>query len=139
YSRNIAARGMEYVYIPEVSTLAANDFGTAVLSAAQPFHAVVDEVKYETGEAMAFLAIPANARAGAARTGALGIPLFQKGLYDGASGDTSGLNLFNPSGQNAFGNVTFYNAVGAPQATVPFNLPAHGTALIYAPEIAGLG
>ncbi|MFS8533494.1 Ig-like domain-containing protein, partial [Sphaerobacter thermophilus] len=139
YSRNIAARGMEYVYIPEVSTLAANDFGTAVLSASQPFHAVVDEVKYETGEAMAFLAIPANARAGAARTGALGIPLFQKGLYDGASGDTSGLNLFNPSGQNAFGNVTFYNAVGAPQATVPFNLPARGTALIYAPEIAGLG
>jgi len=138
YSRAIAARGMEYIYIPEVSNLAANDFGTAVLSAAQPFHAVVDEVKYETGEAMAFLAIPANARAGAARTGALGIPLFQKGLNAGASGDTSGLNLFNPSGQTAYGNVAFYNAVGALQATVPFTLPAHGTALIYAPEIGSL-
>lgn len=138
YSRAIAARGMEYIYIPEVSNLAANDFGTAVLSAAQPFHAVVDEVKYETGEAMAFLAIPANARAGAARTGALGIPLFQKGLNAGASGDTSGLNLFNPSGQTAYGNVAFYNAVGALQATVPFTLPARGTALIYAPEIGSL-
>lgn len=138
YSRNIAAQGMEYIYIPEVSSLAANDFGTAVLSAAHPFHAVVDEVKYETGEAMAFLAIPANARAGVGRTSEVGIPLFQRGTNSGAHGDTSGLNLFNPGAQAAYGSVTFYNASGASVVQIPFNLPSNGTALIYAPEVPAM-
>ena len=121
-TRTIPPRGQEYVYIPgDVVDDDINDpgwVGSVVLEGDQPFHAVIDQVKYETGEAMSYMATAAGAHASegsgapAHASSSLALPIMTKGMPDG-SGDTSGLQLFNPDSSNPVDiELRFYSPVG---------------------------
>lgn len=121
-ARTIPAQGQVYVYIPSSADQLTEDLtgwiGSVTISADAPFHATVDQVKYETGEAMSYMATAAGARAAgdpeapqyAAES--LALPLLQKGRTDGA-GDTSGIQLFNPGLAGPVEvEVRYYSQVG---------------------------
>lgn len=121
-SRTIPAQGQEYLYIPSSVDQSIEDVtgwvGSVTLSADAPFHATVDQVKYETGEAMSYMATAAGARAPdnpdaqPYDADSLALPLVQKGRLDG-SGDTSGIQLFNPGFAGPVDvEVRYYSQVG---------------------------
>ena len=122
-SRTISPGGQEYVYVPSVSgsseVLGDGWVGSVTLTGQRPFHATIDQVKYETGEAMSYMATAAGAwspddpEAPDQAANSLALPLLQRGQLDG-TGDTTGIQLFNP---NTAGEVTFevryYSHTGA--------------------------
>ncbi|MDI3340021.1 MAG: DUF4815 domain-containing protein [Sphaerobacter sp.] len=153
----IPPRAMEYVYTP-----ASGNFGvgenqiTAVrIAGSAPLVAAIDEVKYLGGQgqghAMSYPAAWAlNGWLGDAPTSnadgryeydaLLALPLVQKG--NGGSGDTSGINLFNPDfeyGVNAY--IQFVDASGVPvaptvgnddsEAPIVLPLAPHAGATVY--------
>jgi hypothetical protein len=131
--------GMDFVYSP--SGLGSDGVvASAVISGTHPFHASVDEVKYTSvspvrGLAMSYIVEPHAATSGEA----LALPLFQKGNSDGSSGDTSGIQLFNPTDDQVTAHVWFFNQDGnlvAPQSDIVI-AGKHGVT-VYAPEVAGL-
>jgi hypothetical protein len=101
-SRSIPARGQTYVYIPGFDSGPDDQgwVGAVTLSGDHPFHATIDQVKYETGEAMSYMATAAGASAhedshpAGIGSETLSLPLLSKGLTDG-TGDTSGVQLYN--------------------------------------------
>jgi hypothetical protein len=109
-SITIPANGMDFVYLP------AGDgspfVGSAVITGSEAFHGVVDEVKYlgndgDTGHAMSYtldylLALDGDA---------LAFPRIARGI-DG-SGDTSGVQIFNPTAHAADLEISFYTTMGA--------------------------
>ena len=120
--KTIPARGQAYVHIP--GAVASADVseqgwvGSVTLEGDQPFHAVIDQVKYETGEAMSYMATAAGARspenpdAPEHSSSSLALPIMTRGLSDG-SGDTSGLQLFNPDSSDPVEiELRFYSPVG---------------------------
>ncbi|HLI50490.1 MAG TPA: hypothetical protein VKU87_01760, partial [Thermomicrobiaceae bacterium] len=148
YTTAIQPKGMQYVYIPATQDqgLGTGDFTAAILSGNAPFNAAVDEVKYSTGDAMSYNTTATLAVNGAKEGffgNSLSLPLYQKGTLgtDGVShGDTSGINLFNPTGHSVSGVVNFYMSTGAAAGSTqlgggtPFTIGAMGSALVaYAP------
>lgn len=120
--RTIPARGQEYVYVPAVTTSGGlfdpGWTGAVTITGDQPFHATVDQVKYETGEAMSYMATAAGARASDSQhapgfsADSLVLPLIQKGELDG-SGDMSGIQLFNADPTGAVDiEVSVYSQTG---------------------------
>jgi hypothetical protein len=99
--------------------------GSAVVESMFPIHGVVDEVKYlgdfgDTGHAMSYMIEPDYARGGQKLT----MPLYQKG--DPHSGDSSGIQVFNPTNASvSFSAIahaadgTSYPLFGAPVALEP--------------------
>jgi hypothetical protein len=121
-TRSIPPQGQEYIYIPATVEQTIGGMkgwvGSVTLRASAPFHATVDQVKYETGEAMSYMATaagawaPDNQNAPEFSSNSLALPLMQKGNLDG-SGDTSGIQLFNPDfGGSVDVEVWFYSQVG---------------------------
>jgi hypothetical protein len=99
--------GMDFIYLP------AGDgepfVGAAVISGSEPFVGAVDEVKYlgddeDTGHAMSYM-VESDAVATNGET--LVLPLYQKGNAQTGGGDTSGIQLFNPSGDSVEFAVRF--------------------------------
>lgn len=110
-TRTVSAQGQEFIYMPASQDVqsGAGFVGAVAVQATHPFHVAVDQVKYSTGEAMSYLATSA----GADITGALSMPLVQKGWEDG-TGDTSGLQLFNPDrSTDVTFELRFYDSAGA--------------------------
>ncbi len=116
-SLTVPANGMDYVYTP--ASVVANDameldgfVGSAVITGDHPFRGAVDEVKYfgddpDTGHAMSYMVEDQAATAGET----LAMPIFQSGGEDGM-GDTTGLQLFNPTDQWVAGAVRFITQFG---------------------------
>ncbi|HLI52281.1 MAG TPA: hypothetical protein VKU87_10815, partial [Thermomicrobiaceae bacterium] len=155
YSAAIPAKGMQYVYIPasQDKGLGQGSFTAAILTANAPFAATVDEVKYSTGDAMSYNATATLAVAKGQGFDSrffgdsLSLPLYQAGRVDGgvSHGDTSGINLFNPTGDLVSGRVDFYMSTGAAAGSTqigggtPFTLGAMSSALVaYAPSQANI-
>ena len=157
----IPPRAMEYVYTP-----ATGNFGigpnqvTAVRIEGQfPLVAAIDEVKYLGGQgeghAMSYPASfalwggdveevdqPFDEIGRYEYDSLLALPLVQKGNPTTGTGDTSGINLFNPDGEysvNAY--IQFVDSAGVPVAPTvaatdaedPIELPIgpHGGATVY--------
>ena len=93
----IPANGMDFIFMPSGS--GAEPFvGSALIEAEHAFVGAVDKVKYlgdhdDTGHAMSYMVDPAYAEAGER----LSMPLYQKGSTVTGGGDTSGIQLFNPT------------------------------------------
>ena len=143
-SLSIPAKAMEYYYVPATQDLGlTNGFvGAAILTSLLPFHAAIDEVKYQgqgqdVGQAMSYIATDAGASAEwcqhadpASRRCEqpnaytilhpegnwpfLAMPLIQKGSPYTGLGDTSGINLFNASSDGStVADVYFFQPSGA--------------------------
>lgn len=121
-TRTIPPRGQEYVYIPGSAVKDGMSdpgwVGSVTLEGDQPFHAVIDQVKYETGEAMSYMATAAGAQspdnpdAPEFASSSLSLPLMANGNANG-SGDTSGIQLFNPDTSSPIEiELRFYSPVG---------------------------
>jgi hypothetical protein len=148
--RTVPPQGQTYVYLPstgDVSPGGRNGWvGSVTLSAGAPFHATVDQIKYETGEAMSYMATAAGARVAAEDDSlepvstTLALPLMQKGRAD-SFGDTSGIQLFNPDPSGAVDiEVRFYSQIGdllSPTTSEPVRatVPARGYYTIYAADL----
>lgn len=116
-SLTVPANGMDYVYTP--ASVVANDameldgfVGSAVITGEHPFRGAVDEVKYfgddpDTGHAMSYMVEDQAATAGET----LAMPIFQSGGEDGM-GDTTGIQLFNPTDEWVAGAVRFITQFG---------------------------
>lgn len=124
----IPPRGMEYIFTPGTQSLGLNSgfVGSARISGSQPLHVAVDQVKYfgsddpDIGQAMSYVVDPYQATAGTI----LAMPLIQKGSPRTGTGDTSGVQLFNPTADGGVDvEITFYGANGNPVApTVENNM-----------------
>ncbi len=142
-SRTVPPQGQEFIYIPasaNVSNSASAGFaGAAIFQSSEPFHVAIDQVKYETGDAMSYLATAAGAKVGET----LSLPLVQKGRADG-SGDTSGLRVLNPDTSNSVTfELQFFDSAGAlvgPTHLQPIRttLGPHSTSTIYTPDLSGM-
>jgi hypothetical protein len=148
--RTVPPQGQTYVYLPSTGDLSPGVqngwVGSVTLSAGAPFHATIDQIKYETGEAMSYMATAAGAQAPAEATSpepgssTLALPLMQKGRIDGF-GDTSGIQLFNPASSGAVDiEVRFYSPIGdllSPTTSEPIRatVPARGYYTIYAADL----
>jgi hypothetical protein len=134
----IPARGMKYVYRPNLANLGFDPAQpvTAIIRGTAPIAAVVDEVKYlaaggnDAGHAMSYAAQQAapasvaidltsslNQAAGYGKyfyLSALSLPLYQQGMN--ANGPNSGMNLFNPSDSSVWAMVQIVDSsgIGAP-------------------------
>ena len=168
YDGNVAAtdlltippRAMEYVYTPATGNVGIGDSQiTAVqIVGNYPLAAAIDEVKYLAGHGQGHaMSYPAsgdlsgfepNGRIPVRDTGRwfyerlLALPLVQRGITDTGTGDTSGINLFNPDpNDTVVAWVQFVDSAGVPvaptvtgtDAEAPFNLPLgpHAGATLY--------
>ena len=138
----IPARGMKYVYRPNLANLGFDPAQpvTAIIRGTAPIAAVVDEVKYaeaggkDAGHAMSYAAsqaAPASVAIDLTSTlnqamgygkyfylSALSLPLYQQGpTVNGVNnGPNSGMNLFNPSDSSVWAMVQILDSsgIGAP-------------------------
>ncbi|MBX6723803.1 MAG: hypothetical protein IRY92_11315, partial [Dactylosporangium sp.] len=151
---------MEYVYTLATGNVA---IGESQVTAVQivgtcPLAAAIDEVKYlgghGQGHAMSYAAsghlsgVVPDGRIPVLDTGrwfyerSLALPLVQRGISDSGTGDTSGINLFNPdSDDTVVAWVQFVDSAGVPVAPTvtgtdgeaPISLPLgpHAGATLY--------
>lgn len=129
----VQPRSMEYLYTP--GNVDQESFvGSAVISSTAPVVGAIDEVKYQTTEAMSYLASPVGQTSAA-------IPLVFK--EDPASGqhDNSGLNIanLNPDIPQDI-EVTLFTDIGDPILDEPIvvTLPPGGSEFVYLPFIEGV-
>ncbi|ACZ39395.1 hypothetical protein [Sphaerobacter thermophilus] len=151
---NIPPRAMEYIYTMATGSegLAERQITSARIEGSAPLAVAVDEVKYLEGQdqwhAMTYAAARAQFGGDAIDTGErvlyesmLGLPLVQKGNPTTGYGDTSGINLFNPSDAAVTAYVQFLSSSGVPVAPtvdatdaekpLSFPMPAGAGATIY--------
>jgi hypothetical protein len=123
--KTLPPNGMDYSYLP------AGDgepfIGFAVVTAADQIFGAVDEVKYfgddpDTGHAMSYMMERTTAREGDALT----FPHFAKGNPDDASGDTSGIQLFNVGNGAAEIEIMIYGRDGTPALAAPESFVLEG-------------
>ncbi|MBX6723009.1 MAG: hypothetical protein IRY92_07220, partial [Dactylosporangium sp.] len=155
----IPARAMEYVYTPATGNfgIGENQITSARIEGTQPLAAAVDEVKYLEGDdqwhAMSYAAGRAQVAGGILEFGdrvlyesMLGLPLVQKGNPTTGFGDTSGINLFNPSGDAVTAAVQFVDSAGVPvaptvgaddsEAPLSLQIPAGAGATLYTLDLS---
>lgn len=138
-ARTVPPRGQEFIYIPASADVSDSDgfAGAALFTSDHPFHVAIDQVKYETGEAMSYLATAAGAGIGET----LSMPLVQKGRSDG-SGDASGIRIFNPDTSSPVTfELQFFNSAGAlvdPAHLRPIEttLSPGATSTVYTPDLS---
>ena len=153
---NIPPRGMEFVFTPGTQDLGLNEgfVGAAMITGTHELHAAVDQVKYfgeggEVGDAMSYVTEPPmpSFKNGLIRlseddaslldelipvqpifgpVSPIVIPLIQKGNPNTGTGDTSGIQMFNPDPQYAtYAMVRFFDPTGnrvAPTLNVDIEL-----------------
>lgn len=123
-------RSMEYIYTPH--TVSQEEFvGSATIISNAPVVVAIDEVKYETIEAMSYMASPVGQTAAA-------LPLVFRENSSGNRHDNSGINIanLNPNAPQAV-EIILYSDVGDPILPQPIvvTLPAGGNDFIYLPFI----
>jgi len=155
----IPARAMEYVYTPATGNfgIGENQITSARIEGTAPLAAAIDEVKYLEGQgqwhAMSYAASRAQVAGGILEFGdrvlfesMLGLPLVQKGNPSSGFGDTSGINLFNPSGDAVTAAVQFVDSAGVPvaptvgaddsEAPLSLQIPAGAGATLYTLDLS---
>ena len=98
----LPANGMDFLYLPS----GAGDeafVGSAIIEAEEPFVGSVDEVKYlgdadDTGHAMSYMVDDDGI---AFQHRSLLLSLYQRGDENLSSGDTTGIQIFNPTAETA--------------------------------------
>lgn len=138
---SIPGNGMDFVYLP------AGDgspfVGSAIIEGTELFHGVVDEVKYfgedgDTGHAMSYTTDYRVASEGEA----LALPLAWNPSPSAPTiGETTGIQIFNPTIDSAEVEVMFYDHLtGAPALAAPLELtiPGLNSETVYALDIPGL-
>jgi hypothetical protein len=130
--KTLPANGMDYFYLPAGE--GEPFIGFAIVTSADQIFGAVDEVKYfgedpDTGHAMSYIMERRGAREGFALT----FPHFAKGDPDTASGDTSGIQLFNIANGEAEVEIMFYHRDGTPALAAPesFVLPGWSGKTVY--------
>jgi hypothetical protein len=123
--RTLPPNGMDYFYLPAGE--GEPFIGFAVVTAADQIFGAVDEVKYfgedpDTGHAMSYIMEQRGAREGFAMT----FPHFAKGDSNVASGDTSGIQLFNNGDGAAEVEIMIYDRDGTPALSQPENFILEG-------------
>ncbi|MBX6723770.1 MAG: hypothetical protein IRY92_11145, partial [Dactylosporangium sp.] len=156
----IPARAMEYVYTPATGNfgIGANQITAVRIEGTQPLVAAIDEVKYLGGQGEGHaMSYPASSATSSGEVdepeqpfdewgrfdyeNLLALPLVQKGNPTTGVGDTSGINLFNPSQWETKAYIQFVDQSGVPVAPTvantdaedPIELPIgpHGGATVY--------
>jgi hypothetical protein len=126
----IAARSMQYIYTP--GTVDQQDFvGSATILSNVPIVAAIDEVKYETSEALSYLA-------GGAPQHHAGIPIVfkedpQSGLHDNSG--VSIVNLDPVNEQIVYLRVRSRGGAELMGLPLAIRLPAGGSSFVYLPFI----
>jgi hypothetical protein len=114
------AWGMNYAYLPAGAGNDHSFIGSAIIESTHAVRAIVDEVKYfgddpDTGHAMSY-----NVEDQAVREGfSLAFPLIRKGAPDTGSGDTSGIQIFNPTLSSTQVKIMFFDLDGDPALAEP--------------------
>lgn len=116
----IPADGMNFIYSPASLNGAGGFVGSAVITSDGPIVGSVDEVKYfgddqDTGHAMSYMVELNAAHIGES----LAMPLIQRGSQIDSSGDTSGIQLFNPTEETVTAALWYMNKNGSPYAQSP--------------------
>lgn len=129
----IQPRSMEYIYTPH--TVSQTEFvGNATITSTAPVVVAIDEVKYETVEAMSYLASPVG------QVSAV-LPLVFREDSQANRNDNSGINIanLNPNAEQQI-SIVLYSDVGDPLLAEPIRvtLPAGGSDYVYLPFIDGI-
>ena len=126
----LAPFSSDYVFTPANAPEQTGFSGTAVITADQPVAAVVDEVKYGTGEAISYSASGVAASE-------LTVPLVFRQDEDGVHNDNSGVNLSNPNDHDVTVEIQILDELGVPVGgTITVNLPANQGNFAYLPSTA---
>jgi hypothetical protein len=131
----IPPSGMQFVYTPASGT--GDGFvGAAIITGSQALCATVDEVKYtgdqpDVGHAMSYPTTPFAAEAAQA----LGLPLAQKGYLATGHGDTTGIQIFNPSDEEALITVVAWAQDGTQEWVENYAIPAKESRTVYSMSI----
>ncbi len=123
----MAPYSSDYVYTPFNALNQAGFTGNAVISSDLPVAAAVDEVKYSTGDAISYIAVPALASEAA-------VPLIFKQSQSGTRNDNSGINVSNASSSQTTVEITIHNSLGTTVGG-PYDItvPANGSKFVYLP------
>ncbi|TVR76471.1 MAG: hypothetical protein EA415_01075 [Sphaerobacteraceae bacterium] len=137
----LPASGMDFVYMPAGD--GAPFVGSGVVSSEGHLLGAIDEVKYTgdpaegAGHAMSYMMQPDLAYPGQQ----LSMPLYQKGNPETGGGNTSGVQLFNPTNTTVTYGYSFFDQFGnmmpIPAGPAPTLGPGENTT-IYAMELAQL-
>jgi hypothetical protein len=126
----IAARSMQYIYTP--GTVDQQDFvGSATILSNVPIVAAIDEVKYETSEALSYLA-------GGAPQHEAGIPIVFKEDPQSGLNDNSGVSIVNLDPVNeqvVYLRVRSRGGADLMGLPLAIRLPAGGSNFVYLPFI----
>ena len=126
----LAPFSSDYVFTPANAPEQTGFSGTAIITADQPVAAVVDEVKYGTGEAISYSASGVAASE-------LTVPLVFRQDQDGVHNDNSGVNLSNPNDHDVTVEIQILDELGVPVGgTITVNLPANQGNFAYLPSTA---
>ncbi len=120
----------DYVYTPSNAPNQAGFAGNAVIYSNVPVAAAVDEVKYSTGDAISYIAVPAI-------DSTVSVPLVFKQALSGTHNDNSGINVSNGSDSKTTVQISIYDQSGS-LVGGPFNLTiaAHSSDFIYTASTA---
>lgn len=129
----IQPRSMEYIYTPH--TVSQEEFvGNATITSTAPVVVAIDEVKYETVEAMSYLANPVGQNAAV-------LPLVFREDSQANRNDNSGINIanLNPNASQQV-SIDLFSDIGDPLLAQPIRvtLPAGGSDYVYLPFIDGV-
>ncbi len=126
----IGARSMQYIYTP--GTVDQEGFvGSATILSNVPIVAAIDEVKYETSEALSYLA-------GGVPQHEAGIPIVFKEDPPNGLNDNSGVSIVNLdpiNEQNVFLRVRSRAGMELLDLPLAIRLPAGGSSFVYLPFI----
>jgi hypothetical protein len=138
----IPANGMNFVYTPAPEENDESGFvGSAIIEGTHPFVGSVDEVKYlgdddDTGHAMSYMVTADLIGIGES----LALPLAQRGVLATGMGDTTGIQLFNPTDHSVIVWIWFVNQNGVQVSLLPLavavgSMESH---TVYAFDLAAL-
>ena len=126
----IAARSMHYIYTPGTVDQ-AGFVGSATILSNVPIVAAIDEVKYETSEALSYMASGAPQHVA-------GIPIVFKEDPPSGLHDNSGVSIVNldpVNEQNVFLRVRSRGGAELLELPLAVRLPAGGSSFVYLPFI----
>ncbi len=124
----MAPYSSDYVYTPFSASGQTGFTGNAVINSDVPVAAAVDEVKYSTGDAISYIAVPAMGSE-------VAVPLVFKQAQSGTRNDNSGINVSNAGATQTTVEITIYDQTGG-VAGGPYDItiPANGSNFIYLPS-----
>ncbi len=123
----MAPYSSDYVYTPSNAANQTGFTGSAVISSDVPVAAAVDEVKYSTGDAISYIAVPALDTE-------VAVPLVFKQSQSGTRNDNSGINVSNASSSQTTVEITIHSPLGTiVGGPYDITVPANGSNFVYLP------